>query len=144
MANTLNNNDKLFIKHVFYKPQINDIVIFDASSYGSKGSYYVKRIKADSNSIITFNKNPDNTYIILIDGVNDSINELTFDQYNMLTSKLLTDDNINFYLKKDEYLVFGDNQLESIDSKTFGPVNKRDILGEVVCRYYPFKDFKFF
>lgn len=34
-------------------------------------------------------------------------------------------------LKKDEYIVLGDNRLESTDSRVFGAVDKNSIVGEV-------------
>ena len=37
----------------------------------------------------------------------------------------------------DEYFVMGDNRRQSRDSRVFGPVNGRLILGRVWCRYWP-------
>ena len=41
-------------------------------------------------------------------------------------------------LAEDEYYVLGDNRPDSSDSRVFGPVAKRDIIGEVLIRIYPF------
>jgi signal peptidase I len=40
-------------------------------------------------------------------------------------------------LKEKEYAVFGDNRLNSVDSRAFGVVKKKDILGRVVFRFWP-------
>lgn len=42
-------------------------------------------------------------------------------------------------LGADEYYVMGDNRDASLDSRTFGPIHKNDIIGEVLIRIFPFK-----
>lgn len=44
-------------------------------------------------------------------------------------------------LNSDEYLVFGDNRKNSLDSREFGPVSKKLIIGKV---WFSFKTFKIF
>ncbi|MHB1485617.1 MAG: signal peptidase I [Saccharofermentanales bacterium] len=44
-------------------------------------------------------------------------------------------------LGDDEYYVLGDNRTVSLDSRTFGPINKSRIIGEVLIRFYPLKTF---
>ncbi len=44
-------------------------------------------------------------------------------------------------LDDDEYYLLGDNRDISLDSRTFGPVHKRDIIGKVLIRFYPFDQF---
>jgi len=43
-----------------------------------------------------------------------------------------------------KYFLLGDNRNESEDSSIWGPVEKENIIGKVICRYYPFKKFKIF
>lgn len=38
-----------------------------------------------------------------------------------------------------QFFVIGDNRVASTDSRFFGPVSSRDILGKVAFRYWPFK-----
>lgn len=45
---------------------------------------------------------------------------------------------------ENSYFVLGDDRLISKDSRIFGMVNKDLIQGEVVMRYWPFKEFKIF
>ncbi len=55
--------------------------------------------------------------------------------YVKLTS--LTD-NMTVSLAPDEYFVMGDNRAESFDSRMWGPLNKKYILGEPFVRLFPF------
>jgi len=40
-------------------------------------------------------------------------------------------------LGRGEYWVLGDNESESTDSREFGPVRRRDLLGRAWVRYWP-------
>jgi signal peptidase I len=46
-------------------------------------------------------------------------------------------DNMTVNLASDEYFVMGDNRLESFDSRMWGPLNKKYILGEPFVRLFP-------
>jgi signal peptidase I len=40
-------------------------------------------------------------------------------------------------LAADSYFVMGDNRLNSLDSRSFGPISSDEIIGRVVMRYWP-------
>ena len=40
-------------------------------------------------------------------------------------------------LARGEYWVLGDNQDESTDSREFGPIRRRNLLGRAWVRYWP-------
>jgi signal peptidase I len=44
-------------------------------------------------------------------------------------------------LGEDEYYVLGDNREVSLDSRSFGPVPLRSVIGKVLLRFYPFSKF---
>ena len=41
-------------------------------------------------------------------------------------------------IKEDEYLLIGDNRNDSLDSRYFGTIKKKDIIGTVKYRLFPF------
>ena len=47
-----------------------------------------------------------------------------------------------YILGDDEYFVMGDNRNNSKDSRYFGPINKKDILGKTHIVIFPFSHFK--
>ena len=50
-----------------------------------------------------------------------------------------TDDFKEIVLKDDEYFLLGDNRLVSLDSRYFGPVPKKAIMGSAKIRIFPIK-----
>jgi signal peptidase I len=54
-----------------------------------------------------------------------------------LPSGLRTKGDITVTLKDDEYFVLGDNRNFSSDSRSWGSVKKKDIIGEVLLRAWP-------
>jgi signal peptidase I len=46
-------------------------------------------------------------------------------------------ENISVTLSQDEYFVMGDNRAESFDSRYWGPLNKKYLLGQPVIRLLP-------
>jgi signal peptidase I len=49
-----------------------------------------------------------------------------------------------FTLGANEYFVMGDNRENSRDSRSFGPIPRNQIVGEVVLRYWPLDAFTIF
>jgi signal peptidase I len=44
-------------------------------------------------------------------------------------------------LKEDEYFVLGDNRENSLDSRYWGPLPRKNIIGRVILRVFPFNAF---
>lgn len=45
-------------------------------------------------------------------------------------------------LHKDDFFVIGDNMLESIDSRHFGPINSKQIQGKAILVFWPLSSFR--
>ncbi len=134
MMPTLSDNDNLWVDKLSYRfgdPKRFDVIIFNYD----EDTTYVKRIIGL----------PGETVRIDRDG-NIFINEqLLKEDYGM--EKILPTNlgraNQPVVLGEDEYFVLGDNRNNSQDSRwaDVGNVNRKDIVGKVVLRIYPFSSF---
>lgn len=61
-----------------------------------------------------------------------------------LPSNNITYGNVDRKLGPNEYFMLGDNRLSSSDSRIWGPLNRKDIVGRVYVRVFPLKEFDLF
>jgi signal peptidase I len=146
MESTLQNSDKLIIwkvprtwarvTHHDYIPKRGDIIVFSESGLSQYGQDDTKqlikrviglpgdRVVVQGGKITIYNKqhpqgfNPDTT---LPYGKNIPP----------------TPGNIDVTLGKHQLFVCGDNRGDSLDSRTFGPINADQIIGKLVLRVFP-------
>ncbi|GGL43287.1 signal peptidase I [Sporolactobacillus putidus] len=137
MMPTLYNGDRLIVNKVDYRfsqPRRFDVVIFHATPTDD----YVKRVIGLPGDKITYSN--DQLY------VNDKpVSEPYLNKYKkQLSGGMLT---WNFTLKgltgqmrvpKGELWVMGDNRQNSADSRVFGFVSEKKLVGKVDFRYWPF------
>jgi len=156
MNPTLSNGDVVLVYHYTYTPKRNDVVIANVNTetypnHQGAQDFYVKRIYGVPGDIVTFQYVNATTYKILINGnvvtnqydeiyyahINSDINYMTFSSYSekAIIEASLDDDN---QLKEGRYLLFGDNQDDSIDSRDLGAFYQEDIVGKVLYKISPF------
>jgi len=125
MMPTLQPGDRVLVSKFFYKfnePKPGDIVVFISPTDLNKD--YIKRVTAVGGEKIEVKKGQ-----VLING--EFIEE----------SYAVKDGDLSDYgpveIPKDSIFVMGDNRANSGDSRIFGPIKKKSILGRNFAIYWP-------
>jgi len=135
MDPTYKNGEMLMANKILYKmkkPERGDVIIFKYSETQD----FIKRIIGLPRETV-----------MLKDG-KLYINGNLLDESNYLSSSVYT--NGGEYLKEGEtitvpegrYFACGDNRPHSSDSRTFGPIDEKDIKGKAWIVYFPFNEFR--
>jgi len=120
------------ISYRFGEPERGDTVVFrypfDLSQYFIKRiiGLPTEKIKIAEGKITIFNQaNPQGVEL----------------QENYLLPAMKTLGDVEVELGQDEYYVLGDNRIASLDSRAFGPVPRKDIIGRTLVRGWPLDRF---
>jgi signal peptidase I len=152
--------DHLFVDRIrfhFFEPQRGDITVFvtDGIKYGGnplRGRYYIKRLVGLPGDTLRIKdrrlyvKERDSNEFVLVDGKMHP----AFDRiYSMKGgnrgysnewssgARYLVDEHATFTLKDDQYFMLGDNSENSQDSRYWGVVPRRNIVGRASFVYWP-------
>lgn len=68
---------------------------------------------------------------------------LVLDEIKYLPNVLSTEGDVEISLGEDQYFVLGDNRQFSFDSRMWGVLPEKDIIGRAVFRVYPFSEMSF-
>ena len=131
MEPTLNPNEYLVIDKLFYnffKPERGDIIIMRYPLDSSV--YFVKRIIGLPGETISISKGA--ITILAQDGTSEALHE----PYLVVSKDAKPDTTVT--LAQDEYFVLGDNRTQSSDSRDWGPLQRRFIVGRAFTRLFPF------
>lgn len=122
MLNTFHNHDRIIVSRILSKIQIKrgDIVI---CKFNNKP--IIKRVIALPGEHVFINNN----FVYVNDKL---IKEPYILDYGLAEEKI-----IDFVLSDNEYFIMGDNRNSSIDSRIFGPVNKKNIVAKVLFKFFP-------
>lgn len=127
MEPNFKNGDYLIVDEISYRfrePERGEVIVFKYPNDPSQR--YIKRIiglpgetiKIENNKVMANNKILDeSSYIPLFE---------------------TTAGAMEFNLKNNEYFVMGDNRIASFDSRRWGFLPKKNIIGRVVFRAWPF------
>ncbi|MGI6359605.1 MAG: signal peptidase I [Acholeplasmatales bacterium] len=142
MEETLHDGDLVLVLQVHDYYKVNDVVVMNSKNYSEldvvtfeprentvSDGYYVKRIKGLPGQRIRYEEEGS----VLSFYVDDKLVQTTNNTHYIAILKHLVDSN-NGVIPKGKYLLFGDNYRNSKDSRVFGFVDKKDILGIVKFR----------
>lgn len=129
------NGDYLLIDEFTYRlraPERGEVIVFRPP--GNESTYYIKRIiglpgekvRIVNDHIAIYE--PDKEDPVLLDESYLSSNTLTVPS---------SPANTEFTLKADQYFVLGDNRAQSYDSRSWGLLNKKAVIGLARVRLWP-------
>jgi signal peptidase I len=127
MEPNFHNGNYLVVDIVSYKfgePKRGDVVVFHYP--GNRSLFYIKRVIGLPGDRVT-----------LLDGeilINGEILDEDYLPSYIDTDAFMGDD---FILSDGNYFVMGDNRSASFDSRSWGPLEKNDIVGVVKLRVWP-------
>lgn len=136
MFPTFENADYLIVDKFSYEignPKRDDVVVFKYPNDTTK--YFIKRViglpgdtvDISGSKIIVTNETHKDGFILEEPYV-----------------KNMSDDQVHFVLKENEYFVMGDNRTASSDSRYWGPVDRDLFVGRAFLRLMPFNNIDIF
>lgn len=130
MEPTFSTGEYLIVDQLSYRlhePKRGDVVIFHYPQDPSK--FFIKRVVGLPNETIILSGNT-------VRVINDENPEGFYLDESFLTY-VSENGNETFSLNSDEYVVLGDNRLASSDSRSWGTLNKKLIVGRALLRLFP-------
>ena len=114
------------VSYMFNKPQRGEIIVFEPPDYAPETDRLIKRLIGLPGEKIEFRSQS-----VYINGTK-------------LTEPYLNEPCLNVYcpdkswtLGADEYFFMGDNRNHSKDSRSFGAIKRKQIVGRAVLRWWP-------
>ncbi|HAU99161.1 MAG: Signal peptidase I [Microgenomates group bacterium GW2011_GWF2_45_18] len=121
------------VAYQLHSPERGDVVVFHAPPQAQcpagTGCDYIKRVIALPGDSVEVKNN-----VIYING---QILQEPYLDSTILTTPGAFSQNRVMKMRTDEYFVVGDNRPHSSDSRTWGPVTPKEIVGKVIFRYWP-------
>ena len=137
MEPTFHDGDYLIVDEISYRfrqPKRGEIIVFHYPKNPSER--FIKRIIGLPGEEVKI----EGKIITIINNQGKHI----LDESSYLGQGYLFEGNEDVKLNKDQYFVAGDNRLHSFDSRMWGPVNKKYIIGRVLLRIFPIGNFTSF
>ncbi len=145
MNNTLKDGQHLIISDVFYSPKRGDIVVIENKEETGIDTPIIKRVIGIAGDTIEIKR--DGVYLngslleesYAVEVGNDYLS-YGFTRYDPSAANI--DKTVyTYHIGEGEVFVLGDNRFHSEDSRMFGAVTEKAILGRVILRLTPFEKF---
>jgi len=137
MDPNFSEGDYLIIDELSYRfrePERGEVIVFKYPL--SPSQRFIKRIIGLPGETIEME---DNKITILNEGKNEVLDESSY-----LLSNNFKKGKLKISLKEEEYFVLGDNRNASLDSRNFGLLPQKYIIGRVLFRLWPITNLKKF
>lgn len=118
-------SDKLSYK--LHEPKRGDVIVFNAPV--DRARDYIKRIIGLPGETLSLNAG-----IVYIN--NSPLQEIYLSKGPSIPGNVLGE-GVQYHIGQDEYIVMGDNRNHSSDSRSWGPIKKKDIVGKAWFVYWP-------
>lgn len=126
------NGDYILTEKITYRnsdPKRGDVVVFQAPPPAEAD--YIKRVIGLPGETIMVSKGH-----VYING--QLLSEPYLADTVVTSEKSFLRENVPYVIPPNYFMMFGDNRSFSSDSREFGPISKRAIVGRAAVRYWPF------
>ena len=120
------NPNFIYTKNV-YQEYLDALQVWNLNNKLSMDTAFVKRIIGLPGDIIIINKSGE----VFNNGIKLNFNNVVSGNESEL---------INYTVPENYYFLLGDNRNNSIDSRIYGSVNKKQIIGKAVYKIYPLNE----
>ena len=146
MEDSFYTNDRVVLWHVNYEAKDDDVIVAKITlddypnayvDENENESYYIKRVVAVEGDDISISYTENSYADLSVNGTH--VEYLTQYQVYILFDVSIKKD-YQFTVPKDKLIIMGDNRNNSTDSRRFGMLDKKDVMGKVIFRIYPFSE----
>lgn len=130
MENTLHNGEKIIISNFMYTPKKGDIIVTDKNN--AYNEPLIKRVIATGGDRIEIKYDLGEVYLN---------GELLSENYIKEDMEYNNKENLDLIIPDGYIFIMGDNRNNSYDSRDFGVINQKDILGHAKLRISPISKF---
>ena len=138
MDSTLSDKDRVIISHLNYDPKNDDIVVVNSSVLNKT---LIKRVIGIAGDTVKIDYNINTVYVNGKAISNEHIDNTMLDKGMFDPSFKISDGVYEYKVPENSIFIMGDNRNNSTDSRTIGFISKDDVMGHVIFRLYPFKEF---